>query len=89
MENGVDWALGDTGPAIDAVVRMNVNHGSILIKAIHWANLQASLVFTAFAGFCHDHRHNRDPPVRIVANKVVPMEVRIWTTKRTVNFKIT
>lgn len=49
---------------------MDVDHIGILIKAIGWANLQASLVFAAFAWLSYDHRHIGDPQVRIVENRV-------------------
>ena len=49
---------------------MDVDHISILIKAITWANLQASLIFAAFAWLSYDHRHIGDPQVRIVENRV-------------------
>ena len=65
MENSFDRALGNTGFTVDAFIWMDVDHVRVLIKAIAWANLQASLIFAAFAGFSHDHRHNGDPPVRI------------------------
>ena len=48
---------------------MDVNHIGVLIKAIAWANLQASFIFAASAWFSHYHRHNGDPPVRIVENR--------------------
>lgn len=70
IKNGFDRALRDTGFTVDAFIGMDVDHFGILIKAIGWANLQASLVFTAFARFSHYHRHNGDPPVRIVDNRV-------------------
>ena len=70
IENGFDRALRNTGFTVDAFIGMDVDHIGILIKAITWANLQASLVFAAFARFSHDHRHNGDPPVRIVENRV-------------------
>ena len=70
IENGFDGALRNTGFTVDAFIGMDVDHIGILIKAITWANLQASLVFAAFARFSHDHRHNGDPPVRIVENRV-------------------
>lgn len=69
MENCFNRALRNTGFTVDALVGMNVDHFGILIKALTWANLQASLVFAAFARFSHDHRHNRVPSVRIVGNK--------------------
>lgn len=49
---------------------MDVDHIGILIKAIGWANLQASLVFAAFAWLSYDHRHIGNPHVRIVENRV-------------------
>lgn len=70
IENGFDRALRNTGLAVDAFIGMDVDHVGILVKAIGWANLQASLIFAAFAWFSHDHRHNGDPPVRIVENRV-------------------
>jgi len=57
-------------PTVDAFIGMNVDHIGILIKAITWANLQASLIFAAFARFSHDHRHHGDPSVRIVENRL-------------------
>ena len=68
IENGFDRALRNTGFAVDAFIGMDVDHIGILVKAIGWANLQASLIFAAFAWFSHDHRHNRDPQVRIDGN---------------------
>lgn len=70
IENGFDRALRNTGFAVDAFIGMNVDHIGILIKAITWANLQASLVFAAFAWLSYDHRHIGDPQVRIVENRV-------------------
>lgn len=70
IENGFDRALRNTGFTVDAFIGMNVDHISILIKAITWANLQASLVFAAFAWLSYDHRHIGDPHVRIVENRV-------------------
>jgi hypothetical protein len=87
IEYGFDRALRNTGFTVDAFIGMDVDHLGILIKAITRANLQASLIFAAFAWFSHDHRHNGDPQVRIVGNKRVPKEVRIWTEKRTSIFK--
>ncbi|MFN9911275.1 MAG: protein kinase domain-containing protein [Pirellulaceae bacterium] len=49
---------------------MDVDHIGILIKAIGWANLQASLVYAAFAWLSYDHRHIGDSPVIIVRNRV-------------------
>jgi hypothetical protein len=87
MENGFNRAFRNTGFTVDAFIGMNVDHIRILIKALAWANTQASLIFAAFARFSHDHRHNGDPPVRMVENKRVPVEVRIWAAKRTAIFK--
>ncbi len=70
MENGFDRALRNTGFTVDAFLRMNVDHVRIFIKALAGANLQASLIFAAFARFSHDHRHNGDPPVRIIGSRV-------------------
>lgn len=70
IENGFDRALRNTGFTVDAFIGMNVDHISILIKTIGWANLQASLVFAAFAWLSYDHRHIGDPQVRIVENRV-------------------
>jgi hypothetical protein len=61
IENGFDRALRNTGFTVDAFIGMNVDHIGILIKAITWANLHASLIFAAFARFSHDHRHIGDP----------------------------
>jgi RNA polymerase sigma factor (sigma-70 family) len=69
IENGFDGALRNTGFTIDAFIWVDVDHVRVFVKAIAWANLQASLIFAAFARFSHDHRHNRVPPVRIVGNK--------------------
>ena len=70
IENGFDRALRNTGFTVNAFIGMDVDHISILIKAIGWANLQASLVFAAFARLSYDHRHIGDPQVRIVENSV-------------------
>ncbi len=70
IENGFDRALRNTGFTVDAFIGMDVDHVGILIKAITWANLQASLVFAAFAWLSYDHRHIGDPQVRIVENRV-------------------
>ena len=88
VKNGFDRALRNTGATVDAFIWVDVDHVAVLIKAIGWANLQASLIFTAFAWFSHDHRHNGNPLVRIVGNNAVPMEMRNWTTKRTAKFRI-
>jgi hypothetical protein len=77
IENGFDWALWNTGRAVDAFIGINVDPIGILMKTITGANVQASLVFAAFAWFSHDHRHNGDPPIRIVENKRYPREMRI------------
>jgi len=69
IENGFDGALRNTGFTIDAFIWVDVDHVRVFVEAIAWANLQASLIFAAFARFSHDHRHNRVPPVRIVGNK--------------------
>lgn len=69
MENGFHRALWNAGTTVDAFIRMNVDHVRVLIKAIGRANLQASLVFAALAGFCYDHRHSRVPPVKIVGKQ--------------------
>ena len=69
VENGFDRALRNTGFTVDAFIWVDVDHVRVFVKAIAWANLQASLIFAAFARFSHDHRHNRVPPVRIVGNK--------------------
>jgi len=61
VEYGVDRALGNTSFAVDAFIGMDVNHIGVLIKAIAGANLQAGLIFAAFARFSHDHRHNGVP----------------------------
>lgn len=70
IENGFDRALKNTGFTVDALIGMNVDHIGILIKALTWANLHASLIFATFARFSHDHRHIGDPQVRIVENRV-------------------
>ena len=70
IENGFDRALRNTGFTVDAFIGMDVDHIGILIKAIGWANLQASLVLAAFAWLSYDHRHIGDPQVRIVENRV-------------------
>jgi len=57
VENGLDRALGNTGFAVDAFIGMDVNHIGVSIQAIAGANLQARLIFAAFARFSHDHRH--------------------------------
>jgi len=71
IENGFDRALRNTGFTVYAFIWVDVDHVRVFVKAIAWANLQASLIFAAFARFSHDHRHNRVPPVRIVGNKAV------------------
>jgi len=70
VENGFDRALRNAGLTVDAFIGMNVDHFGILIKALTRANLQASLVFAAFARLSYDHRHIGDPQVRIVENRV-------------------
>jgi hypothetical protein len=69
IENGFDRALGNTGFTVNAFIGMDVDHIGILIKTINRANLQASFIFTAFARFSHDHRHNGNPSVRIMENR--------------------
>lgn len=61
IENGFDRALRNAGFTVDAFIGMDVEHIGILIEAIGWANLQARLVFAAFAWLSHDHRHIGDP----------------------------
>lgn len=69
IKNGFDRALRNTGFTVDTFIWVDVDHVRVFVEAIAWANLQASLIFAAFARFSHDHRHNRVPPVRIVGNK--------------------
>ncbi len=66
IENVFDRALRNTGFTVDEFIGTDADHIGIFTKAITLANLQASLVFAAFARFSHDQRHNGDPPVRIV-----------------------
>src|SRR5215470_3497411 len=56
-EDGLDGADGLASAAVDALIRMDVEHGLALVDAIHGADLDAGLVFHVNAGFRDDVRH--------------------------------
>src|SRR5215469_1625880 len=56
-EDGLDRADGLAGAAVDALIRMDVEHRVALVDAIHRADLDAGLVLDVDAGFRDHIRH--------------------------------
>ena len=60
MVDRLGGAFGNTSVAVDAVVGVDVDHVLVFVKTFHWANGQASFIFTANAGLSDDHGHVRN-----------------------------
>lgn len=51
------WADWDTGPAVDALIWVNVELVATVVNALNWANLLARAVFDSDAGFSNYMGH--------------------------------
>src|SRR5215467_5176912 len=56
-EDRLDGADGLASAAVDALIRMDVEHGLALVDAVHGAHLDAGLVLHVDTGFSNDIRH--------------------------------
>jgi len=60
-ENGVYRTDGGTGIAIDAFIRIDIQHIVSLVETFHGTDLGAIAVFTIHAGLTHDIGHFLSP----------------------------
>jgi hypothetical protein len=61
MKNGFDRALGDTGFAVDAFIRVDVEHGFPFVEAFYGANNNAIRISAAITGLGDDVSHANAP----------------------------
>lgn len=60
VEDGLDRAFGHAGFAIDAFIRMDVEHVSAFVKAFDWADHYAIGVSAAYARLSHNVSHGSE-----------------------------
>ena len=57
MENGFHRAFGDAGFAVDALIRVDIEHLLAFVEAFHRANDHAIRVFAGKARLAYDVGH--------------------------------
>jgi hypothetical protein len=60
VENGLDGAFGHAGFAIDAFIRMDIEHLIAFVKAFDRADHYAIGVSAAYAGLSHNVSHGSE-----------------------------
>jgi hypothetical protein len=68
VEDRLDWALRNAGFAIDALVRVDIEHLLALVEALHGAHHHAIGVLAAEAGFGNDMSHGLFSPFGVIGN---------------------
>src|SRR5262245_54315510 len=56
-EDGLHWAYGFAGAAVDALIRVDVEHRLALVDAVDRTHFHARLVLDVDAGLSNDVRH--------------------------------